>query len=159
MAFFDKVGASLSKMGNDVSSKTKSMVEVTNLNGQLKSSESQLKEIYVEVGKAYYKANKNKDVDEEMQKLFDQVAEAEEAIVHLKSLLHKAKGTVECSNCHAEMPFGTLFCSACGAKIGVPEVTEEEAEAEKIECPKCHTELKAGAAFCASCGTKIEKAE
>ena len=33
MAFFDKVGASISKMGSDVSSKTKSMVEVTNING------------------------------------------------------------------------------------------------------------------------------
>lgn len=142
-------------MGNDVSSKTKSMVEVTNINGQLRSSEAQLKDIYSEVGKAYYKANKSKDIeDEEMKKLFDQVKEAEEAIVHLKSLLHKAKGTIECSNCHAEMPFGTLFCSACGAKIGTPEEVVEE-DAPKIECPKCHAELKAGAAFCASCGTKI----
>jgi len=155
MAFFDKVGASLTKMSNDVSSKTKSMVEVTNINGQLRSSEAQLQAIFCEVGKAYYKANKNKELDnEEMTKLFDQVKEAEEAIVHLKSLLHKAKGTVECTNCHAEMPFGTLFCSACGAKIGTPEEVEEE-DAPKVECPKCHKELKAGAAFCDSCGTKI----
>lgn len=118
MAFFDKVGASISKMGSDVSSKTKSMVEVTNINGQLKSSEAQLKDIFTELGKAYFEANKGKEVDENLKQYFDQVSEAEEAIAHLKSLLHKAKGTVECTNCHAEMPVGTVFCSSCGAKIG-----------------------------------------
>lgn len=154
MAFFDKVGASISKMGNDVSSKTKSMVEVTNINGQLKSSEGQLKDIFTELGKAYYAANKDKEVDGELKKYFDQVVEAEEAIAHLKSLLHKAKGTMECSNCHAEMPAGTVFCSACGAKMDAPKI-EEEAEAEKTVCPKCNAEVKAGVAFCASCGTKL----
>lgn len=154
MAFFDKVGASISKMGSDVSSKTKSMVEVTNINGQLKSSEAQLKDIFTELGKAYFDANKGKEVDENLKQYFDQVSEAEEAIAHLKSLLHKAKGTVECTNCHAEMPVGTVFCSSCGAKIGAPEAAEE-ADAEKVVCPKCHAEIKAGVAFCASCGTKL----
>ena len=157
MAFFDKVGATLSSFGNDVSNKTKSMVEVTNLNGQLKNCEDSLREYYREIGKAYYE--KTKDAPEEdMIPFFNKVKEAEEAIDHLEASIRRAKGTKICQNCKTEVSLDTVFCPNCGSKVDdVPvDNTVTEAVLGK-KCAKCGADMKPGAAFCVSCGAKVEE--
>lgn len=152
MAFFDKVGATLSTFGNDVSSKTKSMVEVSNLNGQLKNCEESLKDYYREIGELYYTRNKD-NPEAYMTGLFQKVKEAEDAIKHLQDSIRRAKGTTVCPNCNMELPAGTVFCSACGSKV---EAAAEETKEEYAgKCEKCGSDLKVGAAFCANCGAKV----
>lgn len=157
MAFFDKVGATLSSFGNDVSNKTKNMVEVSNLNGQLKNCEDSLKMYYAEIGRLYYAKAKDSDgVDEEIKELFAKVEEAQEAITHLNSSLRRAKGTKLCQACNAEVSLDTLFCPSCGARI------DDNADCNKVDipettckCPQCNADIKADATFCVNCGTKI----
>ena len=157
MAFLDTVGAKLTSFGNDVSNKTKNMVEVTNLNGQLKSCEEQLNKYYLEIGKMYYRSNDADDVDDNMKALFAKVNEANEAIDHLNSLLRKAKGTIPCPNCKTEMPLGTVFCSACGTKMdGSLNESDSDSDEQGVLCPKCGSKMKAGAVFCAHCGNKLQ---
>ncbi len=60
-----------------------------------------------------------------------------------------------CTNCSAEIPAGTRFCTECGA--------EQKSEAhkksvdQKIICPGCSAELPAGSRFCTDCGSKIDQ--
>ncbi|HOO79889.1 MAG TPA: zinc ribbon domain-containing protein [Lachnospiraceae bacterium] len=161
MAFFDKVGATISSIGNDVSSKTKSLVEVSNLSGQLKNCEDSLKSYYAEIGKIYYErfaANP----EPELQEQFDKVKEAKEAIEHLQLSICRAKGVKICSGCGIEVPFDTVFCPNCGAKIDGSSIINTVEEQKEIvpesaaKCSKCGERLKPGAVFCASCGTKVE---
>lgn len=155
MAFFDKVGATLTSFGNDVSTKTKSMVEVNNLNGQLKNCEDSLKMYYAEIGRIYYEKTKDMPVAE-MEEMFAKVDEALEAIEHLNNSIRRAKGTKICQNCKTEVGVDTVFCPSCGTRIDdnaacnatdMPETTSK--------CPQCGAEMKAGASFCVNCGTKM----
>ena len=155
MAFFDKVGATLSNFGNDVSSKTKAMMEVSNLSGQLKNCEDSLKAYYEEIGRAYYEKYKN-DPNAEFADKMSHVKEAEEAIDHLESAIRHAKGTRMCQNCKAEVASDTVFCPVCGTKVDPNascNVPVDVSVGEK--CPTCGASVKIGAAFCTSCGTKM----
>ena len=154
MAFLDSLGATLTKTGNTISSKTKSMVDATNYNSQLRVCENKLKEIYAQIGEAYYNTAEAQDVSPEMMELFSKVKESEVAIDHLKSMIRKAKGIVICQSCNSEMPAGTTFCSLCGSKIEIK--AEDVIDEPMVACPSCGTLVKQGAAFCTSCGSKME---
>ena len=156
MAFFDQLGAKIQSGAASVKDKANNFAEVQNLKGQISSCEQQLKDIYIEIGKAYYAATDNDTVDGEMKEKFTKVKEAEEAIAHLQSKLREVKGTLVCGKCGAEVPAGTVFCSKCGSKIDEPQVDAASANAAEKPCPSCGKPVKAGAAFCASCGAKIE---
>lgn len=62
---------------------------------------------------------------------------------------------LKCSNCNAEVPPGTSFCTECGTAIEeIPKGTEEMDKG--VICPKCYAEVPSGLRFCTECGTKIE---
>lgn len=155
MAFLDSLGATITNMGNNVSSKTKSVVEVTNINGQIKTCEDQMYRYYTELGRLFYSLHKDDaSIEPELAEKIAKVTEAQEAIDHLKNALQKAKGTVVCQACGAELPTGTVFCSKCGTKIENKPI-EGSAEGLPKICPKCASENKADAAFCMNCGEKL----
>ncbi len=53
-------------------------------------------------------------------------------------------GMIVCPSCKAQIPAGSQFCSACGAKLQ-----------STVACPKCSTQVPAGSKFCSSCGTSL----
>lgn len=155
MAFFDKVGATLSNFGNDVSNKTKAMVEVSNLSSQLKNCEESLKAYYVEIGKAYYEKHKDHP-DPAFAEQFSHIQEAEEAIDHLETAIRRAKGTKMCQNCGAEVAADTVFCPTCGSKVDDNAACNVVVDVVAgAKCPKCGAAIKVGAVFCGTCGYKM----
>lgn len=157
MAFFDKVGATISNFGSDVSSKTKAMMEISNLTGQLKNCEDSLKAYYEEIGRTYYEQNKNNPSPEFADK-FNHIREAEEAIDHLESAIRHAKGTKMCQNCGAEVASDTVFCPACGTKVDDNAACNSGSDVSVgAKCPKCGASMKVGASFCTSCGNKVSE--
>jgi predicted amidophosphoribosyltransferase len=78
-----------------------------------------------------------------------------------------SKQSVKCTNCNAELPEGTRFCTECGKPIEQVPAIDEPANDEKspeegdisqksINCPECHAEVQPGSKFCMECGAKIE---
>lgn len=79
--------------------------------------------------------------------------------------------SVTCPVCHASVPGGAKFCSACGASMAPPkkkcvhcgaEIGEgakfcpECGQKQELACAKCGNALKPGAKFCPECGTSVE---
>lgn len=156
MAFFDKVGATISSFGNDVSNKTKSMMEINNYSGQLKNCEESLKVYYYEIGKAYYQLTKD-NPDPNFTEQFGHVREAEEAIDHLESAIRRAKGTKKCQSCGGEVSVDTIFCPSCGSKVDDAAACNTVVEVSTAgKCKFCGAQLKVGAVFCSGCGNKVE---
>ena len=55
-----------------------------------------------------------------------------------------AEATITCSQCSAQIPAGSKFCSNCGAKVEAG-----------LFCSQCGAELPPGSKFCNNCGAKI----
>lgn len=57
-----------------------------------------------------------------------------------------------CTNCGANMPEGTKFCTSCGAPL------QSELPARRaagLTCPTCGAQMPAGTKFCTQCGTSL----
>ena len=68
---------------------------------------------------------------------------------------------IKCSNCGAEMPAGTKFCTKCGHDLRQSQANATESAApasgaaEALKCPNCGTPYEAGTKFCTTCGTAL----
>lgn len=82
-----------------------------------------------------------------------------------------AKGTVNCSKCHGDVPIGSRFCPHCGHQMVVirkcPTCSKDLGPADKYcplcgldlstehRCKNCDTKLPPGTKFCINCGEKV----
>lgn len=160
MAFFDKLGETISSKSKDVAKKTKDFAEVTSLNSQINSQEDIIRNAYTEIGRAYFEAHRNQTEDPYMQQM-QKIFAAQAAIEEKKQRIREIKGVKTCEHCGAEIPLGTTFCGNCGSKVEEPvspiqPVPALEEKPAAIHCPQCGIELPADAAFCTSCGCKIQ---
>lgn len=112
MAFFDKIGESVNKGVNGMST----MFEVSGLSSKLRNCEEALNSRYLELGKLFYEQSKTSP-SEEYNELFAKIDEAHAAIETVNQEIMSVKKTVKCPNCEAELPKDTAFCSQCGTKI------------------------------------------
>ncbi len=121
--------------------KTKSMINITSLNSQLKSCENGIKEKYARLGEVYFLghgANPAPDVKE----LCEGIQADFDTIASLKKKINKEKGIVACEKCGVLLTAGINFCCMCGAPIPKDEVEEpveapeKEPEAENEEVAK-----------------------
>jgi len=56
----------------------------------------------------------------------------------------RARGTVNCPDCHGEVPLSARFCPSCGNQMVVAS-----------KCPQCGKNVTAQARFCPACGTNL----
>lgn len=152
MAFFEKVGESVSNSINSMSTKTKNAFEASTLSSQLKICEDSLRKCYAEIGKMYYEQNKD-NVPAGFETQFANVNEAKDAINETAEKLRNVKNIKVCPGCSAEVSKKSRFCPKCGADCGEPEIPAVPVDNGK--CANCGAKLKPGASFCNSCGTKV----
>ena len=158
MAFFETLGKKITETSQEVVQKTKDTAEILKLSSMISDEESQLKEYYIELAKAYYEANKD-SIPEDYASHFAKITEKLTTISSLNDQINKVKGMFPCPNCGASLPSDALFCSSCGTKIEKPEEPEPVAEetSDVKCCAKCGEPIQEGFAFCIGCGTKIEE--
>lgn len=170
MAFFDKLGETLSNTGKDVAKKAKELAEVASLNGQITTQEDCINKTFAEIGKMVYQ-QKAEWTSPELAEKIGVVDDAYAEIERLKKELMIVKGVKQCPQCGNEVAREAAFCSGCGAavpveepkaeEVDVPEQAEETAEEAQPEqaaaptCPNCNKEVAEGSSFCSECGTKL----
>jgi rRNA maturation endonuclease Nob1 len=153
MAFFDKLGETISSKSKDVAKKAKDFADVSKLNSQINSQEEVINAAYLQIGRDCYEQHKG-DAGSPYAEQFRVINDALAQIEQLRREIQVIKGVRRCPACGAEMSNEAVFCPSCGAKSAPVSVSGEAAPAQK-QCPGCGTVLAADAAFCPNCGTKV----
>ena len=116
MAFdFDKLKDSLVSVGKEVEEFAKDTSKVAKLKYDIHTKEDFLEQQYALLGKAFYQAHKDEDVEE--KSYFPSIAEAEEELARLNEELLDAQGSVVCSACGVKQSQDNGFCTSCGAAL------------------------------------------
>ena len=154
MAFFDKLGNTISAAGKDGISKAREWADTAKISVDIKEREGAIQKMYRELGKAYYHDHK-----EDEAPAYDQIAAiraAFEEIGELKANKDEIRGIRRCPECGQMIARDANFCSNCGAKCEKTEKVEgevvdsseadgaEEVESEVVEEAAEETEKTAG---------------
>ena len=122
MAFeFDlnKVKESLVNAGKEVESMAKDVSAVAKLKIDIHNKEVFLEKQYTLLGKAFYEAHKDEEVEEQVY--FTSIKEAEAELAKLNADLLAAQGSVECPSCGSKQPQNNAYCADCGAELSKSE--------------------------------------
>jgi len=131
MAFeFDlnKVKESLVNAGKEVENMAKDASAVAKIKIDIHNKETFLEKQYALLGKAYYEAHKDEDVEEKAY--FPSITEAEAELIRLNEELLAAQGSVECPSCGSKQSQDNAFCADCGASLKKAEADEIVADVE-----------------------------
>jgi len=118
MAFeFDlnKVKESLVNAGKEVESMAKDASAIAKIKIDIHNKEVFLEKQYALLGKAFYEAHKDEDIEEQVY--FTSIKEAEVELAQLNADLMAAQGSVECPSCGSKQPEDNAFCSDCGGAL------------------------------------------
>lgn len=163
MAFFNKVGESLSSASKSVAEKAKQLAEVSSLNGRINTQEEIVERAYLEMGKRYYELH-NENPDESFSEFCTSIKEALIQIDTLNEEIRKVKGIQVCGVCGAEVLIDATFCQKCGNKVTIPvaevvstsvEVTPEVTQDVKV-CTNCGKAQDIDTSFCCECGSRFD---
>lgn len=173
MAFFDK----LETFAKNIGDKTSDVIETGKLNSKINQEKNLAAEQWKKIGEYYYNlyinggemipeilefceaAKTHLAAAEEARAAIEKIKEENEAQAKAQTAAATAvpqaptqtEGQLTCSECGAQIPAGRKFCSACGAKVVIPEPTPVS-----NVCPNCNASVADGMKFCSACGTKIE---
>lgn len=155
MAFFDKIGQTISHGVASVTDTTKSLTSTAKLNSQISSNNNTIKETFQEIGEFCYN-NKDNEIDKEkLVPMFEKIDALKLENKDLELKVKLAKGFVPCAQCGADVSLNSAFCAACGAKVVVPQTESEPTPDDKKRCSKCGNLENLDTKFCSSCGTKL----
>jgi len=168
MAFFDKLGETISAASSTVAQKTKEMTEINSLNRQISNSEATIQNTYLEIGKACFEMNRNNPESP----FYDQckmIENSQVAIAGYQEQIRTLKGSTLCPNCGTQLPKDSVFCQSCGFRVTTTStqqadtMTSQEVQVEtpvqpvqaaSSFCSGCGSQLQAGTVFCTNCGQK-----
>ncbi|MCR4998741.1 MAG: zinc-ribbon domain-containing protein [Lachnospiraceae bacterium] len=124
MDIIDRIGETITQVGNAAGQKAKDVSEYAKLTSELHSLEKKQQDLFLELGKRFFEENMDSK-DEAVEALKEIAADVD----HLKEQIAGLKGGDSCPSCGAVVPKGSKFCNSCGAKLSIfeeEETTEEE---------------------------------
>ena len=140
MAFFDKLGNTISAAGKTGLSKAKEIKDTAKITLDIQEREGAIRKLYQDLGQAYYHAHKDDENPEYEQ--VEEIKAAFEDIGELKAAKDGIRGIRRCPECGSAVADDANFCASCGAKCEKPEPevydgvvvdSEEEAAEESTE--------------------------
>lgn len=122
---FDKIKEHANKAKDSAVQVTKTVIEKTNnivnqtkLKFSISETESKIKDIYTEIGKAVYENYKSTgEVIDDMEEKFAKIDAMTEEGNELKEQLYQLKENVKCPKCGAYNHSDDVYCSKCGERI------------------------------------------
>lgn len=111
----NKVKESLVNAGKEVENMAKDVSAVAKIKIDIHNKEVFLEKQYALLGKAYYEAHKDEEVEESVY--FPSITEALVDLAKLNADLLAAQGSVECPDCGSKVAQDSAFCSSCGASL------------------------------------------
>ncbi len=142
MEFFDKV----SKTVSDTGQKAKEMADVATLNNKVSANERQIKDLYTQLGDAYYQVH-SEDPETGFSPMVTQITDLQNEIKEWNEQIQQLKGNIKCPNCGEYVDGKAYVCPHCGQSL-LPEGS--------IVCPQCGAVIEEGMAFCQYCGARLD---
>lgn len=130
MAFFEKMGETISTKGKEAAQKAKEVTDLARLNTQVGQLEGKIKTYYQIIGEKVYQNEKDQDHCG-LEAEFDLINDAYAEIGKLKKQISDIKGTKECAACGKEVANGYSFCPYCGVQFEDPAADAEVVPAEE----------------------------
>jgi hypothetical protein len=157
MSVFENFTRKVTETAKAAAKKSSDLVEVTKLNMSIGSEEDKIEKVFKEIGKTVYESfARGENVDEMFTDKCKEISAYEENIKEMRNKVLELKNTKVCPNCREELDIEVAYCSKCGTKQEIPQLTvKEEVPVEKL-CPNCKTPCEANSTFCTNCGTKME---
>lgn len=157
-----KVGDTASSTYNTVADKSGKLIEETKLKISISEKQTNIDEIYEEIGKAVYNQYKSEeDVGKEFTKQCKKIDKLNDEINSMNIKILYNKGLRNCSSCGEVIALDSKFCTNCGEKQKAFKLKEDkkvikkdEVEVEKV-CPECGQVFEPTAKFCNKCGHKF----
>lgn len=157
--FFEKITESIDKGIKTVTSKSKEILEITKLKGEIRDVESSIHKKFQSLGKKVFEMINRDSLNEndiredckEIASLFKRITELENLIKQVEIEALKTRYGMEvilCPNCKAHNKYDAKFCMNCGSPIIKEKIDSKN-------CPSCGAPIKEGAKFCMRCGGKI----
>ena len=158
MAFWEKMGETISVKGKDMADKARELTEVSRLNTQISTQKNKIESLYKEIGQLIYENREDwKAADVSAQ--IEQIDSAVVSIEELQNDILRIKGVRQCESCGAEIDKNMAFCPKCGTAMAVDESKQEKEEIQEeqtlVLCPGCNKEIDANSAFCPFCGVHL----
>lgn len=138
----DNVEKAVNKVAK-VSNKTATKAKIKHM---IRSTDTSMNKIFVEIGKAFYEENKDAELAEPYAALVEQVVDLAAQKAFLEQDLAKLDETVTCSECGAKLNISQKFCCECGTKnarydeMMAAKQAEEAAKAEAAEAEVAEAE-------------------
>lgn len=157
-----KVGDTASKSYNTVADKSGKLIEETKLKMSISDKESDITDIFEEIGKAVYESYKSgEDVGKEFTKQGKKIDKLKDEIAEMNKKILFNKNLRVCESCGETISLESKFCTNCGEKQKAVKFKDEkkvikkdEVEVEKV-CPECGEVCSTEAKFCNKCGHKF----
>lgn len=139
MAFFDELKRNASGVANKAAKKTNDLTALAKLNVAVKNTEMKLGDVYEEIGRLFYNAERNgEDYTSDIAALIMKADKMKADIEATKKQINALRKVVVCDGCGNEIADDAAYCSYCGTKQVKPEPeaveeTVEEAVEEIVE--------------------------
>ncbi len=154
MAFFHKVKDTFSQAGQSTVKMAKEFSETTKLNNEISEAETQINNLYLEIGYQIYVAH-SADPLPEVAELIEKINALHDKIDDNRAQIQAINAAGHCPNCGAKIKPGMAFCSSCGTKLAVEQPQPEPKPAKPMFCANCGAQVSPDASFCTSCGAPI----
>lgn len=118
MSLFDETREKAKQVYSRVEKKTVTVAEVQKLRIKSLGVEADLRTLYEELGRAYYRElEKNGSVPDELKSTVDEIKQKTEELKKLKERVTELRGGTVCRECGAANPVGAVYCTGCSKKL------------------------------------------
>lgn len=157
MAFFDDLGAMLSKTGQKTVQKANELADITKLNLRTGELNKSVRELYAQLGEQYY-VRFHGEPHEALAETCGAIDKLNEELERIRLEIQRIKQIKVCPSCGHENESDARFCCKCSEPL--PEHQQQDASVEAGRtCPQCGAPALENALFCTKCGTRFPSDE
>ncbi len=147
----------------DFLNKTKEPTEMERVDANIAQVQAEIQQRLLQLGQMYYEEHKNDENTGDKQWIIvDTISKLEHNRIGFQKNKLRLQGQMMCENCGAIIPYGSIFCNACGKKADEKQEGGEASVPGGVEAPAgrrcavCGAAMEEDSVFCTSCGAKAE---